>query len=395
MTNPAGMRRLQSVDALRGLVMIIMALDHVRDFFHSAAMSFQPEDLTRTTAALFFTRWVTHICAPVFAFTAGIGAFLWCSRGRTPSQLSAFLWKRGLWLVLLDLVAIRFAMFFSLTSGPIILSVLWVLGWSMVILGFLVRLPLRLVAAGSIGVILLHNLADGVPASVFGSAGWIWNVLHQPGLLQPGGVAVLTAYPLVPWFAVVAAGFAFGPVAQMDAAGRRGLLFRVGIALTAAFAALRLLNGYGDPRPWSVQQDPVMTVLSFLNTTKYPPSLMFLLMTLGPAMLVWHWLEGVRLKNWNPLLVFGRVPLFYFVLHLYLIHALTFVFAYGRYGTTGFLHNPLPSLGGSRDMYPPGYGYDLAVVYIVWLAVTGTMYFPCVWLARLKERRAHPWLSYV
>lgn len=388
-------RRIQSVDALRGLVMIIMALDHVRDFFHTGAMSFQPEDLTRTTTALFLTRWITHLCAPVFALTTGVGAYLWFSRGRTIQQLSSFLWKRGLWLVLLDLVVVRFAMYFSLTSGLVILSVLWSLGWSMVVLGFLARLPMRAIAALSIAVIVLHNLTDGIQAAAFAGAAWVWTILHQPGLIRLDGVIVLAAYPLIPWFAVVAAGFCCGPLLGMSSAQRRKWLVRGGLALTLAFIAIRYLNGYGDPQPWSMQETPVKTLLSFLRCTKYPPSLDFLLMTLGPAMLIWAWFERQDFGKYNPLIVFGRVPLFYFLLHLFVIHALTFVFAMARYGTMHFLWNPLPSLGGSAALYPTGFGYDLPYVYMVWLLVVALMYLPCLYFAKLKERRKDWWLSYI
>ncbi len=239
--------RIQSIDALRGLVMIIMALDHVRDFFHSAARAFQPDDLTRTTTALFFTRWITHICAPVFMFTAGLGAFFWLSRGRTKGQLSRFLWTRGLWLIVLELTVLRLAMNFSLTSGFLLLSVLWALGWAMIALGFLVWLPLPALAVVSIAGIALHNLTDGVMAPQFGSAGWIWNVLHQPGLFRIGSVNALAAYPLVPWIFVMSAGFCTGPLMALDTVERRRWLTRIGLILTAAFICLRALNVYGDP----------------------------------------------------------------------------------------------------------------------------------------------------
>jgi uncharacterized membrane protein len=387
--------RIQSVDALRGLVMIIMALDHVRDFFHTGAMSFQPDDLTRTTVALFFTRWITHLCAPVFAFTAGVGAFLWLNQGRSREQLSRFLWTRGLWLVLLDLIVVRFGMFFSLTSGPVILSVLWVLGWSMVLLGFLARLPLRVIAASSISVIVLHNLADPISAATFGSGAWIWNILHQPALLLWKGVPIIAAYSVVPWFAVMAAGYSFGPILLMNSPARRKWLLRLGIGLTFGFVLLRFLNVYGDPQPWSSQASPAFTILSFLRCSKYPPSLNFLLMTLGPAMLIWSWLDRLVLSRNNPLVVFGRVPLFYFIVHLYVMHALSYVFALARYGNVSFLSHPTPSMGGSTDLYPPGYGYDLPAVYGVWVLVVVLMYPACLYLSRLKEHRRDRWLSYI
>jgi uncharacterized membrane protein len=386
--------RLGSVDALRGLVMIIMALDHVRDFFHSGARSFQPDDLTRTTTALFFTRWITHICAPVFMFTAGLGAFLWMSRGRTASQLSGFLWKRGLWLVVLELIVLRLAMNFRFVPGVVLLSILWALGWSMVALGFLVHLPIRTLAVISILVIALHNLTDPVQASQFGSAAWIWNVLHQQGIFRVDGLVALVAYPVGPWIAVMAAGYCFGPVMTLEAPRRRQWLIRIGLGLTVAFLVIRAINVYGDPVRWSAKI-PGMTVLSFLRCTKYPPSLDFLLMTLGPAILLLAWFDRVTLPKTNPLIVFGRVPLFYFIVHFFVIHGLAVAFAYFRYGKAGFALSLLPPIGMRADPYPADYGYALWVVYAVWIAVVVLLYPLCLWFARLKERRSDWWLTYL
>ena len=363
--------------------MIVMAPDHTRDYFSAA--KFQPDDLTRTTVALFFTRWITHICAPVFMFTAGVGAFLWLSRGRTVSQLSNFLWKRGLWLVILELTALRFAMTFDLFGGTVLLTVLWALGWSMVALGFLVRIPIRPLAGLSIAVILLHNLADPVQASQFGAAAWMWNILHQQGIFRIGGATVLAAYPLTPWIAVMSAGFCFGSIVTLDEARRRKLTFRIGLGLTLAFLAIRAINIYGDPSRWSTEI-PGMTLLSFLRVTKYPPSLDFLLMTLGPALLPLNWLDRRTWTATNPLIVFGRVPLFYFLVHFYLIHVLTIPFALLRYGHAEFV------LGGPATS-PPDYGYQLWVVYAIWISVVLLLYPLCLWFARLKERRRDWWLS--
>lgn len=375
--------RVTSVDALRGLVMIIMALDHTREYFHSGAMSFQPDDLTRTTTALFFTRWITHICAPVFMFTAGLGAFFWMRPGRTTSQLAHFLWKRGLWLVVLELTVLRFIMTFTLVEGVVLLSILWALGWSMVALGLLVRLPVRALAVIGIAMVALHNLADSVTASQFGAAAPVWNILHQPGIFRLGGTLVLAGYPLIPWIAVMAAGFCFGPALS------RSWMTRLGLGLTLAFLVIRGLNVYGDPSRWSG------TVLSFLRCTKYPPSLDFLLMTLGPALLLMAWLDRLTLARTNPLLVFGRVPLFYFLIHLAVIHLLTIPFAFLRYGEVSFLIHPLPSMGGPADLFPPDFGYPLWVVYAVWAAIVAMLYPLCLWFARLKERRTDWWLSYL
>ena len=366
-----------------------MAIDHTRDFFSVSAMRFSPEDLTRTTASLFFTRWITHFCAPVFMFTAGVAAFLWWRRGRTVHELSVFLWKRGLWLVVLELTALRFAEFFSMTRGMVILSVLWALGWSMIALGFLVRIPLRLLSVLSVAVIALHNLTGPVP-----SAGPLRMIAHQPGVFMIAGVPILVAYPLIPWFAVMSAAFCFGQIMTLDAPQRRLWMIRIALAMTLAFLVIRSINIYGDPVRWS-SQAPGMTLLSFLRCTKYPPSLDFLLMTLGPATLLLAWFDRIVFSAVNPLIVFGRVPLFYFLVHFFVIHLLAIPLALVRYGHAAFLLNPLPTLGGSAALYPPDYGYSLGVVYAIWMGVVLTLYPLCLWFARVKERRRDWWLSYL
>jgi uncharacterized membrane protein len=387
--------RLTSVDALRGLIMVIMALDHVRDFFHSGAMSFLPEDLARTNAALFLTRWITHFCAPVFFFTAGIGAYFWLSRpGRTQAGLSKFLFTRGVWLIILELTAVRFALLLNLTSGPLLLTILWALGASMVILAVLCRLPVRVLAPLSLAVIALHNLTDPIQAANFGRLAFLWNILHQQGAFVAGGIVVVVAYPILPWAFVMAAGYCFGRILQLEPERRQRMLFRIGIAATAAFLALRALNIYGDPSPWSAAI-PGKTILSFLRCTKYPPSLLFLLMTLGPAIALLGWLDRVRLSRSNPLVIIGRVPLFFFLAHLLLAHLLAFPLALLRYGAAGFLLSPMPSTGGSKQLYPADFGYSLPVVYLIWISVVVLLYPLCVWFSRVKQRRNDWWLSYL
>ena len=371
----AGASRLRSLDALRGAVMIVMALDHVRDFFHAGAMSFSPTDLTRTTAALFFTRWITHFCAPVFFFAAGVGAFLWWQRGRSRGELSRFLLTRGVWLIVLEVTVMRFAYQFSMAQRyPVLLVVLWALGASMIALAALAWLPIRLLAVLSVATIALHNLFPG------------GGFLHQSGVLQMGQWTFFVAYPLVPWIAVMAAGFCFGPILR-----RRRIVAAIGAVLTAAFVALRLANVYGDPAPWT------SGLLSFLNTTKYPPSLAFLLMTLGPALLLLAWLDRRALSDRNPLVVFGRVPLFYFVLHFYAAHMLAVVCSWIRYGApaVGFLFEPFPSTGGPRDLFPPDFGFSLGATYVAWAAIVVAMYPLCRWFAKVKATRRDWWLGYL
>lgn len=398
MTPPAPPPRLAAVDALRGAVMVVMALDHTRDFLHAGAMTFSPEDLARTTPLLFLTRWVTHICAPTFMFLAGTGAFLRLQRDGSPERLSRFLWTRGLWLVVLELTVMRLAVNFSVSFAyPLLLLVLTALGLSMIGMAALTRLPRQVLLAGSIAVILLHNLLDGVQASQFGTYAGLWNLLHQQGVVLLGGIVVVVAYPLIPWIAVMALGLCLGPVLLRDEAARRRTLLAAGAAMTAAFVVLRAANVYGDPSPWSPQASPAFTAISFLRTTKYPPSLLFLLMTLGPALMALAWLDRAPARLREALAVVGRVPLFFYVLHFWALHLLASALAWLRYGeaSLAFLFSPVPSMGGAGDRFPPGFGYSLPVVYVAWIGIVLALYPLCAWFAALRRRRREWWLSYL
>ena len=391
-------RRVEAIDAVRGTVMVLMALDHVRDFIHSGAMSYSATDLNQTAPLVFMTRWVTHFCAPTFMLLAGLGAFLWWHGKRTKLQLSTFLLTRGLWLVVLELTAMQLALYFDVSlKYPILLLVLWALGVSMMVLALLIWLPIPVLAVLSIAVIILHNLLDGVNAAQFGPAAWAWNLLHQPGAFPLAGATIIVGYPLVPWVAVMALGFCLGPLFLKDRAVRLRYLTVIGAATTVAFVAIRAFNGYGDPQPWRVRRSPIYTVLSFLNTIKYPPSLDFLLMTLGPSLLALAWFDRPGLKPSDPLVVIGRVPLFYFVVHIYAAHAAAVLLALARYGTgaLAFIFQPLPSMGGPSDLFPAQFGYDLWVVYLVWAIIVLALYPACRWFAAVKAKRRSWWLSYL
>ncbi|MES3035484.1 MAG: heparan-alpha-glucosaminide N-acetyltransferase domain-containing protein [Gemmatimonadota bacterium] len=392
-------RRLQAVDTLRGLVMIIMALDHTRDFFHVAAMLQQPTDLTTTTPLLFFTRWITHLCAPVFVLLAGTSARLWLARpGRTEAQLSRFLWTRGLWLIVVEIVVMRVAFDLSFDpSFPVLLLTLFALGGSMIILAALIHLPMRVMAALSLATILLHNAFDGVRATELGALSPLWTMLHQPGAIVPAGVVIVVGYPLVPWFAVMAMGYCLGEWLQSPPEIWRPRLLRLGAAITVLFVVVRGVNVYGDPSAWSRQDSAAFTLLSFLNTTKYPPSLSFLLMTLGPALMLLSAFGGRTLRDANPLVVFGRVPLFYFVGHFLLVHLLLVVATLARYGSAAMpylLHAP-PSMGSPKELFPVGFGYSLGTTYAVWVLAVVLMYPLCRWFGQLRARNTHWILSYL
>jgi uncharacterized membrane protein len=381
--------RLESVDALRGLVMVLMVLDHVREFFGD--FSRDPTDLATTTLPLFLTRWITHFCAPVFVFLAGTGAYLAGARGKSRASLSRYLWTRGLWLVLLELTLVRWGMTFRPDSRHLLAVVLWTIGWSMVVLAALVHLPTRVVGVFGVAMIAGHNLMDRIDADTLGPFAPLWHVLHQPGGIElPGGWDLFVLYPLVPWAGVMAAGYAFGAIVRRPDDERRRALLRMGLGLTAAFVLVRALNRYGDPRPWSLQERPAFTLLSFLNCTKYPPSLAFLLMTLGPAITLLGLIDrGVGAMG-RPLVVLGRVPLFYYVLQWPVIHGLALLVAMLRGQPIGWLFNE-----GGPPQAPPESVFGLPGIYAMGIVTLLILYPACAWFAGLKRRRKDAWLSYL
>ncbi len=378
--------------------MMLMAIDHVRDYVARSAMQFSPTDLTRTTTAIFLTRWITHFCAPGFILTAGLSAFFWRSRGhRSNRELSRFLITRGLWLIVLELTVLRWIMFSAVNfrPGPVILLILWAIGLSMIALAGLIHLPIRVLAGISIGIMAFHNLTDSISAKSFGRVAWLWDILHQQNVFAFGGINFFTAYPVLPWIGVMAAGYCVGQVFAWDAQRRQRFLTVLGLGLMFAFVVLRGVNVYGDPARWSPQLSSRFTVLSFLNTTKYPPSLDFLLMTLGPLIAAMAWLERFRFSLFNPLIVFGRVPFFYYAAHLALAHLISIAMNAVRYGRTAFLLSAPPSMGGPRQLFPPDYGFSLGTVYVVWIVVLLILYPACLWFSRLKQRRHDWWLGYL
>jgi uncharacterized membrane protein len=385
-------QRVESVDVVRGVIMIIMALDHTRDFFGDAAAS--PTNLATASAGLFLTRWITHFSAPTFFFLSGVGAYL-ALRRRTKSQLSVFLLTRGLWLVFLDAVLFRAILQFNVDYHVTILTVLWALGWSMVALAALVFLPAT--AVGIIGAIMIaaHNLLDPVKAQSFGAWAPLWNVLHSPGLLymSPGHL-VIVAYPLIPWIGVMALGYGIGQIYSIDPARRRALLLRAGIAVSAAFIVLRAINVYGDPAKWTHQKSTLFTALSFLNTTKYPPSLLFLLMTLGPVLVFLSLVDQKTPRLLRPALTIGKVPMFYYLLHFATLHVLAIITALIRFGGVHWMFES-PSPDKYPVTQPPGWPASLPVVYLYWIAVLLLVYPVCRWYATVKMRSSNPWLSYL
>jgi uncharacterized membrane protein len=393
---PARRMRIDSVDLLRGAVMVLMLLDHTREYVHRDGLVFDPADLSRTTVVLFLTRWVTHFCAPAFVFLAGTGVALQLARGKSKREISRFLVTRGAWLIVLEFTLIRFVVTFDLdyAAFPGMLQVIWAIGVGMMVLAVLIHLRTRWIAAIGIAIVALHNLTD--PMSVApgavppGGADALWMVLHQPGFIQVFGVRLLVLYPVLPWIGVLLCGYCLGQVYGWDAERRRRLLVRLGLGMVAAFLLLRAANLYGNPFPWSAQKNAAFTVLSFINTQKYPPSLQFVLMTLGPALLL-AWVEGVRRGPIGRALVtFGRVPLFFYLLQWVVAHSMGLLLSLAA-------GKPTSHLFGMPGFTPPqpGAGFSLGVVYLCWIAGIALLYPLCRWFAAVKQRRDEWWLSYL
>ena len=380
----AGMPRDEAIDWLRGLVMVVMVLDHARDFWMGFRV--RPLDLATTTPALFATRWITHFCAPVFVLLAGVSAFLYGAR-HSVAERTRFLLSRGLFLVVLEVTLIRLLWIPDPFYHFTLLQVIWAIGWSMVVLAALSRAPRGFIIAFGALLVLGHNALDGVHASSFGALAPLWNVIHERGSvrLAPGHVA-LVSYPLVPWVGVMALGYAFGPVATRAASERRDFCLRLGLGLTLAFVLVRAVNVYGNPTPWSPQRAPWLTLFSFVNTEKYPPSLDYLLMTLGPALIVFALAPSLA-KRLPFLTVFGKVPLLFYVLHLFLLRYTSLPVAVARFGALAIM--PPPKGTGASPEYP------LFVTYLAWAVTLAALYPICRYYAALKATKRRWWMSYL
>jgi uncharacterized membrane protein len=375
--------RLGSIDLLRGIVMVLMALDHTRDFL--SASGFNPRDFA--DPALFLTRWVTHFCAPIFILLSGTSAYLYGQRdARSVGEVSWYLLTRGFWLIVIQFTVVRFLWSFSFQVNFFVAQVIWVIGASMIVLAGLVYLPRWAIAAIGLTMIAGHNLFDALGSEQLGRASWVWHLLHQPGLIAVGPQSKLfVLYTLVPWFGVMAVGYALGPLFKLDASSRQRFLLYSGMALTAGFVVLRATNIYGDPAGWSVQSSSLGTLLSFIDCEKYPPSLLFIMMTLGPGLILLAICERVHGPIASRLTTFGRVPFFFYLAHIALIHTLAVALAWAM----------LDNVSWTSSQKPPGYGFNLLGVYAAWFFVVVALYPICDWFAKLKRRRTEWWWSYL
>ncbi|TDH23958.1 DUF1624 domain-containing protein [Segetibacter sp. 3557_3] len=388
-------RRVTSIDLLRGIIMVIMALDHVRDFFHESAFLDDPLNLQTTTPFLYFTRWITHFCAPIFVFLAGTSAYLMGLK-RSKRQVSKFLITRGLWLILIEVTVVTLGWTFNPFFNLFVLQVIWAIGVSMLLLGILIHLPHPILVALGLLIVFGHNTIDYAEAERNGKVGLLWDLMHKGNysfysLTQ--SQTVLVVYAFLPWLGVMICGYGIGKLygRDFDPVRRRKFLLGIGAGSLVLFFIVRLLNGYGDPAHWSVQRTPVYTVLSFLNVSKYPPSMLFVCMTIGIALIALALIENVRNKFTGWMTVYGRVPFFYYMLHIYLIHTIcVIIFFLSGYGSNDIISDQVPFL-----FRPQQFGFSLPIVYGLWLLVIGLLYPLCRWFNRYKATHHQWWVSYL
>jgi uncharacterized membrane protein len=386
--------RIESIDLLRGIVMIIMALDHVRDYFHADAFLFNPLDLEKTNAALFFTRWITHFCAPVFVFLAGTSAHLVGLR-KGKKELSAFLLKRGIWLLVLEFTLINFSWFFNIEFSFIALTVIWALGIGMIVLSAAIYLPFKLILASGLVFVAGHNLLDGVHVAGDDVASVGWALLHEARAFQLGHFLLFVGYPIIPWTGVMLLGYCFGTYyrSSVNAEERKKFLLGIGSMLVLLFVVIRMLNSYGEPVRWATQDTAMFTFFSFINVSKYPPSLLYVLITLGPALIFLGLSENFKGKVSQYVIALGRVPMFYYIIHIYVLHILALFAALA----TGFeVSDMVFNTWVTDSPNLKGYGFNLSVVYAVWIAVVLALFPICLWYDRYKTlHREKRWLSYL
>src|SRR5256885_15305429 len=386
-------RRIHSIDVARGVAMVLMAIDHVRVYAGVPPGGPRP--------GVFFTRWITNFVAPAFAFLSGTSAYLLGQKLGSTRALSRYLLTRGLILVLLELTVIRVAWTFNFRFGEYLLAgVIWMLGWCMVLMSALVWLPVVVIGAFGVAVIFLHNIMDFIapPNDSLGQGAmdWLWQILYYGGPIQLGahGPTLAVLYSIVPWIGVMAAGYAFGAILSMEAVRRDRLCVLIGIGALIVFLLLRALDVYGDPRHWHVSSPtPVPTFFRFINPSKYPASLQFLLMPLGPMFVLLPLFEHARGKIGEIVATFGRVPMFYYLLHIPAIHfAAVIVSLIRERHIDAWLFDNHPMMNGPP---PQDYMWSLGLPYVVFIVVVTVLYFPSRWYWRRKSTHPTGWIRYV
>ncbi len=394
----ATQKRIDSIDVLRGIVMVIMAIDHVRDFLHQGAYLDDPLNISTTTPVLFFTRWITHLCAPTFVFLSGLSIYLQSTR-KSSSELSSFLIKRGLWLIFVEFGLITLGMTFNPFYSLLIMQVIWAIGISMIILGFLSRLPYKILLAIGLFIVLGHNALDFLEAEPGFKAGFWWDLFHHGSfaiypIAKDHFIAIM--YPFVPWTGLMILGYCFGIffTPKFTSEQRQKILLRFGLSLIGFFILLRGINLYGDPNPWTPQNTMFHTFLSFIKVHKYPPSLAYMSVMIGIAILALSFLETIQNKITKAFRVFGRTAFFYYILHFYLVHTICMILYFSR-------GHSLVEAINSLQTFPflfsiKGEGYSLGFVYLIWMLIISGLYPLCKWYDSYKTAHKEKWwLSYL
>jgi uncharacterized membrane protein len=388
--NTLKFNRIKSIDLLRGLIMVIMALDHTRDYFHADAFKFDPMDLNKTNVLLYFTRWITHLCAPIFVLLAGTSAFISGQR-KTKKEMSLFLVKRGFWLIFLELTVVNFSWFFNIEFSFILLAVIWILGVSMIFLAGFIFLPRNIILCIGLLMVFGHNLLDNIHFPDHNAMGFVWGLLHDRKNFAIGHENIMEAYHIIPWIGVMALGYCLGGIYAngFDPGKRKKILLRLGTGSVILFIIVRSINVYGNDRPWSGQGSPLFSFLSFMNISKYPPSLDYLLITEGIGLIFLGLTENISNRFTKFISVYGRVPLFYYILHIYLIHLIAMLAA----PLAGFRWNDMTGFTTWISLMPnlSGYGFSLGVVYLVWISVVLFLYPLCKWYDGYKSRHKEKW----
>ncbi|MEJ7627408.1 MAG: heparan-alpha-glucosaminide N-acetyltransferase domain-containing protein [Ferruginibacter sp.] len=386
------MKRIQSIDFVRGVVMIIMALDHVRDLIHVDSITQSPTNLETTSPALFFTRWITYLCAPTFVFLAGTSAYISLKNSNDVVKTRKFLLKRGLYLVLLEFIVVNFLIFFDPGYNMLLWEVIATIGFGFIILSLVINFSWKSIAILGLLIIFFHNLTPFLP---FAETSVIKRVLmpfFAPAALpMPGGIFVV-GYPPIPWLGIMLAGFAAGKLFERDQTGRKRIFILIGTAAVLLFVMIRFINIYGDSQPWSAQKTSLLTFLSFMNVSKYPPSLVFCLITLGIMFLMLSLSEGLKSKLVNVVSVYGKVPLFYFLVHFFVIHLIMLVIMLLQGFSWSQLDFASGSFGRPKDVVS---GLSLFNIYILWIAIVVALYFPCKWYGQYKQTHNKGWLKYL
>lgn len=386
------MKRQQSIDIVRGIVMIIMALDHVRDLMHVDSITQSPTDLATTTPLLFFTRWITHLCAPIFVFLAGTSVYLSLQNKNNIAEKRQHLLKRGFWLIVVEFTIVNFGLFFDIGFHTLLFEVIAAIGFGFIILGLLLKIRSKILGIIGLIIIFSHNLLPLIPFAENSVLKAVLSPFFSPIVIPFSGRAFIMGYPPIPWLGIMLVGFATGKFFLLAEEKRKKLFIKIGLSALSLFIVVRFLNIYGDPVLWTIQKDAVFTFLSFMNVTKYPPSLLFCLVTLGILFLLLAFAEQFQNGIKKVALVYGKVPLFYFVIHFYVIHIITLFMLILQ----GFNWSQLEFASGTFGR-PKGVesGLPLWSIYFIWIFVVMILYKPCLWFGKYKEENQHWWLKYI